>query len=81
MSDTESIIKGLTELAEYLDAKMNIAGIGKGAEVFGSWYRAANDAIEILREHERMSEALLASTALARKYMEKYKAARRKEED
>lgn len=52
MSDMENTIKGLTEISEYARAKADIAGIGKGKEVFDSWYRAVEDALAILREQE-----------------------------
>lgn len=52
MPDRENIIKGLTEISEYARAKADIAGIGKGKEVFDSWYRAVEDARELLREQE-----------------------------
>lgn len=52
MTDRESTLKGLTEISEYMRAKADIAGIGKGKEVFDSWYRAAEDALDLLREQE-----------------------------
>jgi len=52
MPDREQAIKGLTEISEYARVKADIVGIGKGKEVFDSWYRAAEDAIAILREQE-----------------------------
>ena len=50
--DRDSAIKGLVEISEYMRAKADIAGVGKGKEVFDSWYRAAEDAIALLREPE-----------------------------
>ena len=50
MADRENVIKSLTEISEYTRARADIAGIGKGKEVFDSWYRAAEDAIAMLRE-------------------------------
>ena len=50
MTDRESTLKGLTEISEYMRAKADIAGIGKGKEVFDSYYRAAEDALALLRE-------------------------------
>ena len=52
MPDRANIMKGLTEIAEYMLAKADIAGVGKGKEVFDSWYRAADDACELLKEQE-----------------------------
>ena len=52
MTDREKVIKGLAEISEYVRARADIAGIGKGKEVFDSWYRAVEDAIVLLREPE-----------------------------
>ena len=52
MPDRENVIKGLAEISEYARAKADIAGIGKGKEVFDGWYRAAEDALALLREQE-----------------------------
>jgi len=52
MIDREKGIKGLAEVSEYMRAKADIAGVGKGKEVFDSWYRAAEDAIALLKEQE-----------------------------
>ena len=52
MADREKVIKGLTEISEYTRAKADIAVIGKVKEVFDTWYRAAEDAITLLREPE-----------------------------
>ena len=52
MPDRANTVKGLTEIAKYMLAKADIAGIGKGKEVFDSWYRAAEDACELLKEQE-----------------------------
>ena len=52
MADREKVIKGLADISEYARAKADIAGIGKGKEVFDSYYRAAEDAIALLREQE-----------------------------
>jgi len=52
MTDREKVIKGLADISEYARAKADIAGIGKGKEVFDSYYRAAEDAIALLREQE-----------------------------
>ena len=52
MNDRDEVIKGLTEVSEYMRAKADIAGVGKGKEVFDSWYRAAEDALALLKERE-----------------------------
>ncbi len=52
MSDREKVIEGLTEISEYVLAKADIAGIGKGKEVFDSWYRSVEDALALLREQD-----------------------------
>ena len=52
MPDCESTLKGLSEVSEYLLAKTDIAGVGKGKEVFGFWYRSVEDAIALLKEQE-----------------------------
>lgn len=52
MPDREKVIKGLAEISEYARAKADIAGIGKGKEVFDGWYRAAEDALALLKEQE-----------------------------
>jgi len=52
MPDREKVIKGLAEISEYVRAKADIAGIGKGKEVFDGWYRAAEDALALLKEQE-----------------------------
>ena len=52
MLDREKVIRGLEEVSEYMRIKADIAAIGKGQELFNSWYRAAEDAIALLREQE-----------------------------
>lgn len=52
MPDCESTLKGLSEVSEYLLAKTDIAGAGKGKEVFGFWYRSVEDALALLKEQE-----------------------------
>ena len=52
MINRENVIKGLADISEYVRAKADIAGIGKGKEVFDSYYRAAEDAIALIREQE-----------------------------
>lgn len=52
MADREKVIRRLAEVSEYTRAKADIAGVGKGKEVFDSWYRAVEDAITLLREQE-----------------------------
>lgn len=52
MTDKEKVIRGLAEVSEYTRAKADIAGVGKGKEIFDSWFRAAEDAIALLREQE-----------------------------
>ena len=52
MPDRENVIKGLADISEYARAKADIAGIGKGKEVFDSYYRAVEDAIALLKEQE-----------------------------
>lgn len=52
MPDREKTIKGLADISEYVRAKADIAGIGKGKEVFDSYYRAAEDAIALLKDQE-----------------------------
>ena len=37
MPDRGNVRDGLRDLAEFLEAKRNIAGVGKGAELFGWW--------------------------------------------
>lgn len=54
MSDREKVIKGLTEVSEYMRAKADVAGVGKGKEVFDSWYRAAEDAIALIESDTPM---------------------------
>lgn len=63
MTDRENVTKGLTELAEYLSAKMDIAGVGKGKEVFGSWYRSVEDALALLKEQDKQIDDLKAELA------------------
>lgn len=52
MPDRVNAVKGLTEIVGYMLAKADIAGVGKGKEVFDRWYRAAEDACELLKEQE-----------------------------
>ena len=52
MADRDSALRGLAEISEYMSNKADIAAIGKGKEVFDSWYRAAEDALALLREQE-----------------------------
>lgn len=52
MNDRDEVIKRLTEVSDYMRAKADIAGVGKGKEVFDSWYRAAEDALAMLKEQE-----------------------------
>ena len=52
MSDKEIVIKGLKEVSEFMRCKADIAAIGKGRELFDSWYRAAEDALSLFREQE-----------------------------
>ena len=58
MPDREKTIKGLADISEYVLAKADIAGIGKGKEVFDSYYRAVEDAIAMLKEQEEQIEQL-----------------------
>lgn len=50
MADRDSALRGLAEISEYMSNKADIAAIGKGKEVFDSWYRAAEDALALLKE-------------------------------
>ena len=52
MDDREKVIRRLAEVSEYTRAKADIAGIGKGKEIFDSFFRAVEDAIALLREQE-----------------------------
>ena len=52
MPDREKAIKGLKEIAEYMEARADVAGVGKVRELFDGWYRAAEDAIALLQEQE-----------------------------
>lgn len=52
MDDRDSALRGLAEISEYMSNKADIAAIGKGKEVFDSWYRATEDALALLREQE-----------------------------
>lgn len=50
LPDREKVIRRLAEVSEYTRAKADIAGVGKVKEIFDSWFRAAEDAIALLRE-------------------------------
>ena len=52
MTDREYVIRRLAEVSEYTRAKADIAGVGKGKEIFDSWYRAVEDAIALLQEQK-----------------------------
>ncbi len=52
MTDRDKVIDGLKEVSEFPRAKADIAQIGKGREVFDSWFRAVEDARELLRERQ-----------------------------
>ena len=41
--------KGLEEIAEYMEARADVAGVGKVRELFDGWYRATVDAIALLK--------------------------------
>lgn len=56
MGDNDAVIKGLKEIAEYMLAKADIAGIGKGKEVFDSYYRAAEDALTLLKAQNQAQD-------------------------
>ena len=62
MPDRVKVIKGLTEISEYARVKADIAGIGKGKEVFDSWYRAVEDALALLREQEAVDPVEMVDT-------------------
>ena len=64
MTDREYVIRRLAEVSEYTRAKADIAGVGKGKEIFDSWYRAAEDAIALLREQEPVPPKFDAFSAL-----------------
>lgn len=63
MPDHESTLKGLTEVSEYLLAKTDIAGVGKGKEVFGFWYRSVEDALDLLKDQDKQIDDLKAELA------------------
>ena len=58
MADRDSALRGLAEISEYMSNKADIAAIGKGKEVFDSWYRATEDALALLREQDTVEHAL-----------------------
>lgn len=52
MPDMEKVIRGLAQVSEYTRTKADIAGVGKGKEIFDSWFRVVEDAIDLLMEQE-----------------------------
>ncbi len=52
MTDRGNVTDGLRDLAAFLEAKQNIAAVGKGAELFGWWAFCVR---EVLRGHETVN--------------------------
>ncbi|MBR4458296.1 MAG: hypothetical protein IKS31_04995 [Clostridia bacterium] len=55
MDDRDSVLRGLAEISEYMKARADIAdivGVGKEKEIFDSWYRATEDAIDLLKTRQ-----------------------------
>lgn len=53
MADNDAAIKGLEEIAEYMEARADVAGIGKVSDLFNGWYRATVDAIGLLKAQDQ----------------------------
>lgn len=55
MGDRDIVIKGLSEMQEYFEAKAKVAGVGPVAMIFLGWANAARDARELLETPEAAS--------------------------
>ena len=67
--DRETVILGLAEVSEYTRTKADIAGVGKGKEVFNSMFRAAEDAIALLKEQEPVVPETIVQTGIGEEPM------------
>lgn len=52
MDDWDSALRGLAEISEYMKARADMACVGKVRELFDSWYRATEDAIDLLKTRQ-----------------------------
>lgn len=59
MADRDSALRGLAEISEYMKARADVAGVGQVKDIFNGWYRAAEDAIDLLREQEEEQKRLV----------------------
>jgi DNA-directed RNA polymerase subunit RPC12/RpoP len=68
MADRDSALRGLAEISEYMKARADVAGVGQVKDIFNGWYRAAEDARELLREQEPLAPEEMDVTPVSMKY-------------